>query len=225
MAGLGLGGVVLVGKPVAFRVVAGPGAGGQRPVFRKLHIKGARVHHRQATPAASCTGCAKCHHGYTGGGVLLVDEKTGDIILTLENHSKTYSDPGGLLDKKERCSDAASRETFEETRGTVDISPETLRACKYIDVGGFHKYRCYIYKTGGQVSCRAYYKVDTRNLSSAFRETSAMTRFPIKGIKAELAKNYKAQWWVGIKDNQPTTLPVRGRVMGIVRRAITAGLI
>lgn len=182
-------------------------------------------HETKTHTSAKCEGCSTCRYGFRGAGILLVDEKNGDILLCRHAGTKRYSDQGGLIDQKERCSDAASRETLEETRGTVSVSPSTLLKCRYVDVGGVHKYRCYVYYTSGSVSCSAYYRVDSSKLSPCYRETDAMTRFSINGIKAELQKNPHATKWTGIRNNTPTKLEVDGRVIKIVRQAIKFGLI
>src|SRR5438105_1053445 len=104
-----------------------------------------------AQQSVTCKGCNKCRYGFTGAGVLLVSpDQNGVVTLVLvkENDRKRkgmYNDCGGSIKSPhEKLSEVASRELLEETNYTVNISSLYLQKCRYVDLGDFHKYRCYI---------------------------------------------------------------------------------
>jgi len=91
-----------------------------------------------------CKGCDKCTNGYTGAGVLLVNQKSGKMILGLD-YKNEFTDFGGRIDKNEKIYQAAQRELFEETCSVINKDLNTIINSDSIDIDRVnHKYKCYL---------------------------------------------------------------------------------
>lgn len=133
-----------------------------------------------------CNGCHKCFENIAGAGVLIITdskifEGEHDIIL-FKDHTGKYNDAGGKAEGNDSFVTGA-KELFEESRGTVSVSLKTLSTTKYYDIGVYtkHKYRCFVVYIKN-ISCRKFYKINTSQMSSAYQETTHMTRFPVRHL-------------------------------------------
>lgn len=165
----------------------------------------------------TCRGCSRCCNNIAGSGVLiLTDSKTFpgeyDVVL-VKDYTETYNDTGGKSDGLESTV-TASKELYEETRGVVAVDSHVLTTTRYVDIGSNsrHKYRCYVIYIP-QLSCNQYYLIDTTHMSSAFRETSGMTRFPVRHIR-DLVR--RGQLGSSVYDDKSIQRPINDRVRDVL---------
>jgi ADP-ribose pyrophosphatase YjhB (NUDIX family) len=91
-----------------------------------------------------CKGCDKCINGYTGAGVLLINQKSKKMILGLD-YKNELTDFGGKIDKGEKIYQAAQRELFEETCNVVNKDLNIISNSNNIDIDRVnHRYKCYL---------------------------------------------------------------------------------
>jgi len=150
--------------------------------------------------------------GLTGAGVLLMspshEEGRYDIVLVEEKNwdadggrewgemggrinpvkEEEDEDEGGREGRREEAPVLAARELLEETAGTVQVSPDTIAACPYVDIGLFHRYRCYLLILGkAEVSVGVYQQARKKaGLPRSWRETLDMRRFPLDRVGEEM---------------------------------------
>jgi len=160
----------------------------------------------------------KGEEGLTGAGVLLLspshEEGKYDLVLVEEENwdadgAREWGEMGGRIsslgrDKDENEDDVgavggnavgreeapvvAARELLEETAGTVQVSVTTIGACPYVDVGLFHRYRCYLLVLDkAEVSVGVYQQArKNAGLPRSWRETLDMRRFPLDRVGEEM---------------------------------------
>lgn len=169
---------------------------------------------------AFCNGCQKCFNNIAGAGVLIITdsklfEGEHDIIL-FKDHTGKYNDAGGKAEGNNSF-ETGKKELLEESRGTISVSLDTLSATKYYDVGVYskHKYRCFIVYIRN-VSCRKFYTIDTSQMSSAYQETSHMTRFPIRYLIDDVSRTRSIP--KSIRDDYGTRRDVGDRVHQVLTK-------
>lgn len=129
-----------------------------------------------------CQGCDRCTYGVISAGVIIIDSTRGfdELILACDDNGR-FNDFGGHVDH-ESPSMCASRELFEESRGTVCISPSEIKECLSVRMhAGRHYHKIYFVQTYG-VRCTLFFDVNTYDLPSVMLETSQMRRFNLEQL-------------------------------------------
>ena len=172
-------------------------------------------------------GESRGKEGLTGAGVLLLspshEEGRYDLVLVEEENwdadgAREWGEMGGRIssvgkdkdeDEDENGGDAgkalereeapvvAARELLEETAGTVQASAATIAACPYVDIGLFHRYRCYLLVLGkAEVSVGVYQQERKKaGLPRSWRETLDMRRFPLDRVGEEMRRKEGKRRW------------------------------
>jgi hypothetical protein len=165
----------------------------------------------------ACKGCSRCFNNIAGSGVLILTDSNvfpgeHDVVL-IKDYTNMYNDAGGKSEGKTSAV-TASDELYQETRGIIRIDPHILSKTKYIDIGksSKHRYRCYIVYIP-KLSCRQYYSIDTSHMSSSFRETTGMTRFPVRYIQNNITSG---QLGDSLHDDKHRRREISGRVKDVL---------
>ena len=172
-----------------------------------------------------CRGCMRCDAEHVcAASILLVDPVTDEIVLVRQrdgNHGGQYGEPGGRYDAKDRTSEnTAARETYEETRGTVVVSPAVIASSPSVQMAaGRHWMKTYIVKQ--RVSCSKFYATDVQHLPREYNETDRMTRFSLPLMRAHYARTCT----ILLQTNDGKTKPVTGRCEAALKLAFDAGLL
>ncbi len=163
-------------------------------------------------PEWRCYGCHKCRfgpEGLTGAGVLLLtpshESESYDVVLVEEQvweagGGREWGEMGGRMDGPEEAEEdedgavgevedlggLAARELLEETAGTVEVAPAVVGACPYVDVGLYHRYRCFLLVVD-KVSVGRYQEARKKpGLPRCYRETLDMRRFPLTRVVSQI---------------------------------------
>lgn len=166
--------------------------------------------HKHATATASittstlCSGCYRCKNGIAAASVMIVNGT--DLILMRDAYKREYSEPGGRVESTDLNSAyTASRELYEESCTTIDVSPRKIASCEHIDLpAGRHLHRCYIINLL-HIHCSDFYKVNRTGLAKQFLETDEMSRFPLSSIKATYRSTGKIELVDAFGKVQPAT--------------------
>tara|TARA_B100001996_G_scaffold378874_1_gene363715 strand:+ start:905 stop:1405 length:501 start_codon:yes stop_codon:yes gene_type:complete len=129
-----------------------------------------------------------------GAGVMIITKIKGEVYVLLgKDKYDTYSDFGGLEDKKDNKEkiNTASRECYEETCGSLlDITKlkEQLRKCEYIESKSFMNKPYYMYilsiKYENKI-CNDFYKIREKikgNFSYIYEEKKEIEWILLKKI-------------------------------------------
>ena len=117
-------------------------------------------------------------------------EMGGRINPVKDKDEDENEDEGGREGRTEEAPVLAARELVEETAGTVQIDAATIAACPCVDIGLFHRYRCYLLVLGkAEVSVGVYQQARKKpGLPRAWRETLDMRRFPLDRVGEEMRR-------------------------------------
>ena len=166
----------------------------------------------------ACTGCSRCNLNIAGAGVLVLTkskkfESEYDCIL-VKDYTGDFNDFGGKSEGRE-SSIVAQAELLEESRGTICIDSSALHTTRYVDIGHTkHVYRCYVVIIPN-VSCTTFYRTNTSGMSSAYRETTEMQRFPVRYIYDCLRTDLNDG---KLYDDDCVKKPINDRLKAIIRK-------
>ena len=151
---------------------------------------------------------------FSGAGVLLVcNKKTlGPCIILVNDYTQKWSDLGGSYEDKHGTPDVtAATETYEESRGVIQIAASSLT--KYVDLPvQLGIYRSYIAELADKKWCTVYNQTDTSKMSHAFQETNGMRYFPL----AQVLSNISSTTWLSDSGGNLVPVPIHPRVQRVV---------
>jgi len=140
-----------------------------------------------------------------GAGVLLLSPShcpdEFDLVLVAEEgrngvSGREWGEMGGRSgphpepdsEDREAIAAVAARELEEETAGTVRVAPVRLVTCPFVDIGIFHRYRCYVLAVAKEEASVGVFQRARKKpgLPRAWRETCDMKRFPLQRVVEEM---------------------------------------
>lgn len=130
---------------------------------------------------------------YSGAGVLIFDTNTSSFLL-VHDYTNNYNCCGGRIkysdDDPQYLEKTARDELYEETRTLISCDLDRLAACPFVELDFLNRiFRCYILKMKCENDlCEQFQRFNLDQIVNdgiSFRETSAMTYFPLKQFQGK----------------------------------------